>query len=151
MLGGKQNTLSLAEVWKINKSFDFCRMASPAFWKEGEPPSTPSKSSLPVVYLLLSLRDEALGLVAESPRGSCCLAPSLRAQGPRPQPRSELRGCPLAPPWSKASSVWLARSCCSCWIFKLGFSFLLITQLLLNSSLPAGSMLVLVTVQRAMH
>lgn len=83
-------------------------------WKKGNSPSTASKSSLGVVNAPWSLKDEALGLVAESWGGSSCLAQpwpcSLRAQGLPPRPSQ-----------SKASPVPVAGSCCSSWVFEGGF------------------------------
>lgn len=138
--GGKaKHTVS---CWSMKNQLVFVGRPHFPVGKKGNSPSTASKSSLGVVNPPWSLRDEALGLLAESPGGSCCLA--------QPWPWS-LRGCPLAPLKARHHPRQWQGLAAPLEFLREGFSFLPALAQLVPFFLPAGNILVLVTVQGATH
>lgn len=138
-------------------------------WKEGNSPWAASKSSLRVVYLCSLLEGWASGLVAESLWGSCCLFLSVHVHSPQPRPHSQLPTCPsweqgitptsgrvlllLMSFWARVfhSNLWKCNQTLA-WVVPYSAPFPLLSSISgSNYTQTAVSMLVLVTVQRALH
>lgn len=150
MLQGKQNTLSLAEAWKIKKSLGFCRMASLLLLEGWKTPfnylqefSGDSISS--VLFSLWGMKPQGLWQTAP---GVLSAWLSLCVRRVPSFSHGQSKGCPFAHSRSKALPMRAAGSCCPCWVFELGFFMFTCNPALAGFLL--GSILVLVTVQRAM-